>query len=155
MKTLAAIALASIFTISPCHADITDKLIGAWSGTGTATSNGTAVAIKISTVCKRYEGTGLRVVTTSLASGQKSIGTSRFHSNGKVEGELKQNGSVVALISGTWTATNNALKYNVKAEGIFPTFRISSKVTLVTANRIKITESTSRGEYSVGSLKRK
>lgn len=156
MKTLAAFAILTIGLVRVCQADVTDKLIGTWSGTGTgtATSNGEIVTQKIFTVYKRYERSGLQAVTTITGSGQKFIGTSRFYRNGKVEGELKLNGSVVAVISGTWTVTSNALKSNVKAEGVFPSFQSNSKVTLVSPRKITISGRSSTGERSIGSLRR-
>jgi len=151
MKT---ILLAVLLSAIACQADVTDKLIGKWSGTATATSNGTAVSQKMTIVYKRYEGTGLHAVTTIQVSGQKMIGISRYHKNGKVEGELKRNGAVVAVISGTWTATNKVLTTSVKAEGLFPSFRSNSKSTLVAPDKINLSGSTSTGERSVGSLKK-
>ena len=152
MKTQIKFVSLAIISIQVCCADVTSKLIGKWSGTATATSNGAAISQKISTVYKRYEGTGLSAVTTIQVSGQRLIGTSRYHKNGKVEGDLKRNGSTVAVISGTWSATSKVLTANVKAEGLFPTFRSNSRSMLVAPGKLSISGTTSTGERSVGSL---
>lgn len=155
MKTQIKVVSLAIISIQVCCADVTSKLVGTWSGTATATSNGAAISQKTSTVYKRYEGTGLSAVTTIRVSGQKLIGTSRYHKNGRVEGDLKRNGSTVAVISGTWSATPKVLITNVRAEGLFPTFRSNSKITLVARGKLSVSGTTSTGERSVGSLTRR
>ena len=149
-------ALLLFAPLSTVDADVTDKLIGKWSGTATATSGGVAIPENVTTVFRRLEKKGLLITTTVKVSGQPSVlGTSRYHDNGKVDGELKLNGAVVAVVSGTWGISDKVLKANVKANGLFPSFRITSKTTLAGANRITIVGTTSSGERSVGALTRK
>ncbi|GAA5119261.1 hypothetical protein GCM10023212_11100 [Luteolibacter yonseiensis] len=155
MKTILIAALGLASSIHFVAADVTSKLIGTWSGKVTATSNGQAVVQNTTTVYKRYEKTGLIAVTTIKFSGQKIVGTSRYHKNGKVEGEMKVNGNVAAFITGRWSANNTTLSTSATAEGLFEPFKSTSKITLVSKKQLKIIGSTSTGERSVGSLKKK
>lgn len=151
MKALLILALLPSLSL----ADVTDKLVGRWAGTVTATSNGVAVSQNTKVTYTRLGKKGLLAITTITIPGQpQAKGVSRFRDNGKTDGELYRNGSVIAVVSGTWTATNSVLKSNVKAEGLFPSFRITSKST-VTGSNISAVGTTSTGERSVGSLKKK
>lgn len=155
MKTLLLAALGLVSSIHFAAADVTSKLIGTWSGKVTATTNGKAVVQNTTTTYKRYEKTGLIAVTTIKFAGKKIVGTSRYHQNGKVEGEMKVDGNVAAFITGRWSANNTTLSTSATAEGLFDPFKSTSKITLDSKKQLKITGSTSNGEHSVGLLKKK
>ena len=143
-------------TLLTVRADVTDALIGKWSGTATTISRGVTVPQKITTVFQRLENSGLIATTTVKIAGQPTvIGTTRYHDDGKVDGEAKQNGAVVAVVSGSWGSTGKILKATVQASGVFPSFRLTSKTTLVSADRITIVGTASNGNKTVGALRRR
>ncbi len=152
MKTALKVVTSLFLAAQFCNADVTDKLLGKWSGSGTATSDSSVVTQQITTVYKRYRKTGLVATTTIRSGGIKLIGTSKFRENGRVEGTLKVDGATVAVMSGTWRATKKALYSNIRANGLFPSFHSQSSVSIVSKNRISLSGSASNGERSVASL---
>jgi hypothetical protein len=145
MKTLVLIAAAFISANIACHAGVIDKLLGTWSGTGHA--DGSILVQRHAVVYQSYENTGMLSTTTIRIQGYpKQTGVLRYHKNGKLEGDLKANGKVIATIKGSWTQTATTLTTTTTARGIFPTISQKSVLKLSADSN----KSTTKGRTSTG-----
>lgn len=155
MKSLILAALSIATAAQLSAVELPSKLLGTWSGTVTVTENGKATAQKTTTTYRKNGKTGYIATTTIKAGGITGKGITRYYKNGKLDGELKIDGDVIAVASGTWSASKTTLKEDVKAVGLFSSFRTQSKTTLTSSSRITLTGKTDTGERSVGVLIRK
>ncbi len=156
MKTLLIIAGAIVASLQLAVADLRDDLIGKWSGTATANVNGVLVPEKITVVFKKYQNVGLIVTTTIQIKGRPtSIGVARYRDNGVVDGEMKINGSVVAVLKGEWGMGRKKITQEVVARGIIKPMRIKSGYTLTSKNRLTSSSKATGGTRAIAVLTRK
>ncbi|RYD77400.1 MAG: hypothetical protein EOP84_15570 [Verrucomicrobiaceae bacterium] len=155
MRTLiiAALSLAAAAHLSAV--ELPSKFLGTWSGTVTFDTEGEAMAQKTTTTYKKNGKSGYIVTTIIKARGITAKGITYYYKSGKLSGELKRDGAVIAVASGTWSVSKNTLKEDVRVKGMFPSYRTVSKATLTSSNRLSVSDKSDSGERSSGVLTRK
>lgn len=132
MKQHTVIFFTLFTSIQFCHADLFSGFFGKWK------QNGLSSGTNITTVYKRIENKGMKATTTIVIPGlEKGIGITRYHDNGKLDGEIKRGGVVETKLTGTWRISGKSLKTKMKQSGdLFEPFSQTTTTTLVNQNKI-------------------
>jgi hypothetical protein len=152
-KAIIATILLAVAT-SPCRGDITTALIGTWTGSATSTTGGTKIKSHGITTYKRFQKKGLTATTRMVSQGYLFKGVMTYRDSGNADGVLKQDGVAVGFYKGTWSATANTITLTVKASGLFPSFRQTTKTTLVTKVKTSSVSRASNGLKVVASARK-
>jgi hypothetical protein len=154
MKTIFAIFAASVLVVTEnCRADLTNRLIGNWSGPGTTLVDGRTLKTSSIVTTRRFQENGLISTTALKIAGKGTLkGVLKYFDSGKVSGSLSRNGELVATSSGKWSVSSGVLTVRVKSSGLFPTFSQTTKTTLLSRRKMIISGSSSNGGRSIQTL---
>jgi hypothetical protein len=122
-----------------------DYYVGDWRSSSTLEYDGQKIT-STGTSSVRKIGADYYTVAESKIAGQgttKAVGW--LYANGTMSGEVRQNGRILSLVSGTWYFLGNSIYTNTRQEGVDFDFTQNTKSTFVNANRMIGISDTSYG----------
>jgi hypothetical protein len=131
-----------------------DYYVGDWRSSGTLEYDGQQIKFT-GTSSVRKIGADYYTVAESKIAGQGSATTVGWlYANGTMSGEVRQNGTILGLVSGTWYFSGDSIYTNIRQEGVNFDFTQNTKSTFIDANRMIAISDTSYGARIIGESSR-
>ncbi len=144
---LLALVLAFAAGLGQSDASILTSMLGNWKSSGTVYQNGSFIGnARGSSRVTRIGANGLYIVGTTRV-GKLPSGTSYLwmYDNGSLTGYVKQGSITIGNVSGSWSASNSTLTYNISVVTNSTTYTQSVTSTLVSKRRFTSISTTSNG----------
>jgi hypothetical protein len=138
MKTLFAMLSLLFVPLQTSQADVTDDLIGKWTGTSLASyKDGRKIKSSFIDVTRRFQSQGFITRSTLTIPGKPLTKVvMRHYDSGKVRGTIVQGGQTLALINGTWQINDNTLKVRSKVSTLAGNYSQTARSVLVSKKRL-------------------
>lgn len=158
MKTLIAMLGLLLFVpVQNTKADVTDKLIGKWTGTSLASyEDGRKVRSSFIDVTRRFQSEGFITRSTLTIPGKPLTKVvMRHYDSGKVRGTIVQGGQTLALINGTWQINDNTLNVRSKVSTVAGDYSQTTRSVLVSKQRLSSLSVATNGIRTVSTAVKK
>jgi hypothetical protein len=158
MKTLIAMLGLLLFVpVQNSNADVTDKLIGKWTGTSLASyKDGRKVKSSFVDVTRRFQSQGF-ITRSTLTIPGKPLTTvvMRHYDSGKVRGTIVQGGQTLALINGTWQINDNTLNVRSKVSTLAGDYSQTTRSVLVSKQKLSSLSVATNGIRTLSTARKK
>jgi len=144
-------SLVLAFSICQVSADVTDKLIGDWTGRVSTKYQGNTAEANIHQSFERFQKKGLIVHSTVKLTGQpKAKSISKYYDSGNVEGVTLQSGQTTSVFEGKWWIEDNKLVVKTKVTALANSFSQTTTTVLLNPRKFSTVMTSSIGVRGTG-----
>jgi hypothetical protein len=131
-----------------------DYYVGDWRSSLTLEYDGQQITSTGTSSVRKFGADYYTVAESKIAGQGTTTSVGWLYANGTMSGEVRQNGTILSLVSGTWYFLENSIYTNSRQEGVNFDFTQNTKSTFIDANRMIVISDTSYGARIIGESSR-